>query len=252
MVKIFAIMNHKGGVGKTTSTVNIGAALALKNFKVLLVDLDSQANLTHHVGIKNPEHTIYDYIKGKKKITPIEIKKNLFAIPSTLDLAGAEMEISSEPGREYILKEALGRINEEFDFVLIDCPPSIGILTINALTVAHEILIPLQAEFLPLKGLAKITEVVQKIKARLNPDLKIGGVFFTQYDHRKIMNRDIFESVKEMFDKKLLTSTISKNIALAEAPGEGIDIFQYNGSCKGADDYRTLCSEILNNEEKNG
>lgn len=252
MTKIFAVMNHKGGVGKTTSTVNIGAALALNNFKVLLIDLDSQANLTHHVGIKDPEYTIYDYLKGEREITTIEIKKNLFAIPSTLDLAAAEIEISSEPGREYILKEVLGRINEKFDFIIIDCPPSLGILTINALTVANKILVPLQAEFLPLKGLAKITEVVQKIKARLNPDLKIGGVFFTQYDQRKIMNRDIYEAVKTMFGEKLLNSTISKNIALAEAPGDGVDIFQYNSVCKGAEDYKKLCSELLNSEEKNG
>lgn len=252
MVKIFAVMNHKGGVGKTTSTVNIGAALALKDFKVLLIDLDSQANLTHHLGIKDPEHTIYDYLKGEKKIQTINIKKNLFAVPATLDLAGAEIELSSEPGREYILKEVLGRINEDFDFILIDCPPSLGILTINALTASHEILIPLQAEFLPLKGLAKITEIVQKIKTRLNPFLKIGGVFFTQYDHRKIMNRDIFESVKMMFGEKLLNSTISNNISLAEAPGEGLDIFQYSNTCKGAEDYKNLCSELLNNEAENG
>lgn len=252
MKKVFAIMNHKGGVGKTTSTVNIGAALALQKHKVLLIDLDSQSNLTHHMGIKNTEYTIYDYLKGKTTIIPIEIKTNLYIIPATLDLAGAELELSSEPGREYILKDIIKQTDESFDYVLIDCPPSLGLLTINALTAADKIFIPLQAEFLPLKGLTKIIEIVNKIKSRLNPTLEIGGVFFTQFDTRKIMNRDILNNVKTIFGNKLFETTISKNVALAEAPGEGVDIFQYNKTCKGAEDYKKLCEEILNSEVNNG
>jgi chromosome partitioning protein len=245
MKKIFSVSNHKGGVGKTTSTVNIGAALALKNFKVLLIDLDPQANLTQSLGVKNPDYTIYDYLRGTKTIIPIEVKKNLYVIPSTLDLSGAEIELSSEPGREYILKEIIKQIDSSFEYVLIDCPPSLGLLTINALTASHRVIIPLQAEFLPLKGLAKLNEVIQKIKSRLNPELEIGGVFFTQFDTRKVMNRDISQNVKSFFNNKLFETTISNNVALAEAPGEGKDIFLYSKTSKGADDYKKLCDEII-------
>jgi chromosome partitioning protein len=245
MKKIFAISNHKGGVGKTTSTVNIGAALALKNFKVLLIDLDPQANLTQSLGVKNPEYTIYDYLRGTKNIFTMEVKKNLYVIPSTLDLSGAELELSSEPGREYILKEIINQIDPSFDYVLIDCPPSLGLLTINALTAAHRVIIPLQAEFLPLKGLAKLDEVIKKIKSRLNPNLDIGGVFFTQFDTRKVMNRDISQNVKNFFGEKLFNTTISNNVALAEAPGDGKDIFLYSKTSKGAEDYKKLCDEII-------
>lgn len=252
MKKIFAVSNHKGGVGKTTSTVNIGAALALKNFKVLLIDLDSQANLTQSLGIKNPDYNIYDYLRGRTPILPIEAKNNLYVIPSTLDLAAAELELNSEPGREYILKEIIKQTDPSFDYVLIDCPPSLGLLTINALTAAHRVIIPLQAEFLPLKGLAKLNEVIEKIKVRLNPDLEIGGVLFTQYDQRKIMNKEISQNIKTVFGNKIFKTTISNNVALAEAPGEGKDIFHYNKTCKGAVDYKALCDEIINLEVNYG
>lgn len=245
MTRVFAVSNHKGGVGKTTSTVNIGAALALKNHKVLLVDLDPQANLTQSLGVKNAEITIYDNLKGQKTIHPIEVKKNLYVLPSSLDLSAAEIELSSEPGREYLLKDILSSLIGKFDYILIDCPPSLGLLTINALTAADEVIIPLQAEYLPLKGLAKLTEVISKIKNRLNPNLNIGCVFLTQYDPRKVLNRDIGESVKEFFGDKLLKTKISSNIALAEAPSQGKDIFLYNKACKGASDYKDLCDELL-------
>ena len=179
---IYAISNHKGGVGKTTSTINIGAALANKKKKVLLIDLDPQANLTQSLGIKESEITIYDNLKGEQLISPIEYKSNLYVLPSSLDLSAAEIELSSEPGREYILKEILVRLKDKYDYILIDCPPSLGLLTINALTAADFVIIPMQAEFLPLRGLAKLNEVIEKIKARLNPNLEIGCVFLTQFD----------------------------------------------------------------------
>lgn len=245
MVKIYSISNHKGGVGKTTSTVNIGAALVIKGFKVLLVDLDPQANLTQSLGLKNIESSIYENLRGDKKINPIEVKKNMWVLPSSLDLSAAEIELSSEPGREYILKDILQSIKDEFDYILIDCPPSLGLLTINALTASDYVLIPLQAEYLPLKGLAKLTDVINKIKKRLNPTLEIGCVFLTQYDPRKVLNRDVAQSVKEFFGDKLLDNTISSNIALAEAPSQGKDIFLYNRNCKGASDYQELCDELF-------
>ncbi len=245
MAKIFSVSNHKGGVGKTTSTINIGAAIALKNYKVLLVDLDPQANLTQSLGIKNVEITIYENLRGEKTVHPIEVKKNLYVLPSSLDLSAAEIELSSEPGREYILKDILNTQKEKFDYILIDCPPSLGLLTINALTASDFVIIPLQAEYLPLRGLAKLNDVINKIKSRLNPNLEIGCVFLTQYDPRKVLNRDVAESVKDFFGEKLLKTKISSNIALAEAPSQGKDIFLYNKACKGASDYNDLCNELF-------
>lgn len=245
MAKIFSISNHKGGVGKTTSTVNIGAGLALKNKKVLLIDLDPQANLTHSLGIKNPEINIYDNLRGQSNVIPIEVKKNLWVLPSSLDLSAAEIELNSEPGREYILKDIISKIKDKFDYVLIDCPPSLGLLTINALTASDSVIIPLQAEFLPLKGLAKLNDVIEKIKSRLNPNLEIGGVFLTQFDNRKVLNREIAETMKNFYGDKLLESTISTNIALAEAPSQGKDIFLYNKNCRGALDYKQVCEELI-------
>lgn len=245
MAKVFAVSNHKGGVGKTTSTVNIGAGLALEGSNVLLIDLDPQSNLTQSLGVKNIETSIYDNLRGEKDIKTIEIKKNLWILPSSLDLSAAEIELSSEPGREYILNDILTALKDKFDYILIDCPPSLGLLTINALTASDYVIIPLQAEFLPLKGLAKLTEVIDKIKKRLNPKLEIGGVFLTQYDPRKVLNRDIADTVRDFFGEKLLETTISSNVALAEAPSQGKDIFLYNRNCKGATDYKDLCNELL-------
>jgi chromosome partitioning protein len=242
---IYAVSNHKGGVGKTTSTINIGAALAAKKKKVLLVDLDPQANLTQSLGINKAEITIYDNLRGEKLVSPIECKSNLYVLPSSLDLSAAEIELSSEPGREYILKEFLLKLKDKYDYILIDCPPSLGLLTINALTAADFVIIPMQAEYLPLRGLAKLTEVINKIQARLNTALQIGCVFLTQYDSRKILNRDVADSVEQYFGNKFLKSKISSNIALAEAPSQGKDIFSYNRNCKGAEDYSILVDEII-------
>lgn len=242
---IYAVVNHKGGVGKSTSTINLGAALAKRGKKVLLVDLDPQANLTQSLGIKNPEITIYENLKGEKLLAPVEYKNNLYVLPSSLDLSAAEMELSSEPGREYILKDILEQLIKKFDYILIDCPPSLGILTINALAASKYVLIPMQAEYLAMRGLAKLTDTIKKIQKRLNPNLEIGGLFLTQYDARKILNRDIAGNISDFFEDKLLNTTISSNVALAEAPSQGKDIFSYNKNCKGALDYNDLCAELI-------
>ena len=244
-MKVLAESNHKGGDGKTTSTVNIGAALSKKGFKVLLIDLDPQANLSQSLNVSQSSLTIYDYIKNPKNIMPVQVRTGLFVIPSSLDLSAAEVEISSEPGREYIVKEIISNLGTKFDFILIDCPPSLSVLTINAFTAANFVIIPMQAEYLPLRGLAKLTEVISKIKARLNPHLEIGCVFLTKFDNRKILNRDIAESVKGFFGDKLLKTYISTSIALAEAPSQGMDIFMYSHTSKPANEYDKLTAEVL-------
>lgn len=254
MGKTIAVSNHKGGVGKTTSVVNIGAGLANLKKKVLLIDLDPQANLTQSFGVLKPEGTIYEVLKGEEELKPIMIYENLDIIASTLDLSGAEMELSSEAGREFILQEALFDLKENYDYVIIDCPPSLGLLTINALTTSDEIFIPLQAHYLAIKGLTKIIEIINKVKKRLNRNLEIGGVFVTQFDKRKVLHRDVVETIKTYFQDKVYDTKIRENIALAEAPSQGLDIFRYNPSSNGALDYMNLCKEILKNEKllKNG
>jgi chromosome partitioning protein len=250
MSRIISISNHKGGVGKTTSAINLGAALQRLGEKVLLIDLDPQANLSQSLGITNPERTIYEALKGEQPLEPIEILKGLEVIPSTLDLSGAEIELSSEAGREYILSEILEPLRSSYTYIIIDSPPSLGLLTINAFSASDEVLIPLQAQFLALQGLAKLTEVIEKIQRRLNKRLKIGGVFITQYDSRKVLNRDVVATIEAHFKEGVFTTKIRDNIALAEAPAQGLDIFRYNPKSNGAEDYLSLAKEITKQKTK--
>ena len=250
MSKVIAISNHKGGVGKTTSAINIGAGLCILGKKVLLVDLDPQANLSQSLGIRDQEPNIYTYLKSianNQRITvkPISIYLNLDVIPSTLDLSGAEVELSGEAGREYILRELLEPLKAHYDYIIIDSPPSLGLLTINAFTASDEVYIPLQAQYLALQGLTKLMEVIEKIKKRLNKELKVGGVFITQYDSRKVLNRDVVGAIQERFKDLVFKTMIRDNIALAEAPAKGLDIYRYSGKSKGAQDYHSLSKEIL-------
>ena len=240
-----AISNHKGGEGKTTSTVNIGAGLAMAGKKVLLIDMDPQANLTQSYGITKSDVSVYEVLTGEAKPMMVNIFENLDVLPSTLDLSGAEMELSNETGREYILREAIAEVSQNYDYILIDCPPSLGLLTINALTAADEVFIPLQAHYLAIKGLTKIVEVIGKVQKRLNKNVQITGVFVTQFDKRKVLHRDVVETIYTYFQEKLFNTRIRDNIALAEAPSQGLDIFRYDPECKGAEDYRSLCQEII-------
>lgn len=245
MSKIISISNHKGGVGKTTSTINIGAGLNKLGSKVLLIDLDPQANLSQSLGVVEPEKNIYGALRGDYPLQPIEILENFDLIASTLDLSGAEVEMSGEAGREYILKEIIEPIKSNYDFIIIDSPPSLGLLTINAFTTSDTILIPLQAQYLALQGLTKLVEVVDKIKSRLNKSLEVGGVFITQYDKRKVLNRDVADTIEEHFKEVVFKTKIRDNVALAEAPAEGLDIFRYNSKSYGAEDYLALSKEVL-------
>lgn len=245
--RIICFSNHKGGVGKTCSTCNVGAGLSRKGKRVLLIDLDPQSNLSLSLGVKDVEYGIYQVLTGETSPAQATytITENLDIIPATLDLAGAEIEFSSEAGREVILRESMSETFTKYDYVLIDCSPSLGLLTTNAMTASQEILIPLQAQYLSLQGITKLTSVIEKVQRRLNKSLKIGGVFITQYDSRKILNRDIAEAVEKHFKDVIFQTKIRDNVSLAEAPGTGKDIFRYNAKSNGALDYDALCEEIL-------
>ena len=248
MSKIICISNHKGGVGKTTSTLNIGATLAKLKFKILLVDLDPQANLSASLGIRNSEtSTVYEALTGKQKLSPINILENLDLIPSTNDLSGAELELSAEAGREFILKELLEPIVHRYDYLMLDCPPSLGLLTLNCLVAADYVIIPVEAEYLALEGLATLSEVIKKVQKRLNKNLKLNSVFVTKYDSRKILCREVFKKTKQYFADKVLNTPIRSNVALAEAPSKGVDIFRYAPKSNGAKDYLALAKELHDN-----
>jgi len=245
MSKVISISNHKGGVGKTTSTINIGAGLNKLGKTVLLIDLDPQANLSQSLGLIDQERNIYGAIRGEYKLEPIEVLKGLHIIPSTLDLSGAEIELSGEAGREYILRELIEPLRRSYDYILIDSPPSLGLLTINAFTASDQVFIPLQAQYLALQGLSKLMEVVDKIKKRLNKGLTVGGVFITQYDNRKVLNRDVVATIQAHFKNEVFKTKVRDNVALAEAPSGGVDIFRYQPKSYGAEDYLALCKEII-------
>lgn len=245
MSNIISISNHKGGVGKTTSTINIGAALSRQGKKVLLLDLDPQANLSQSLGLIDAHRTICGAFKGLYGLGPVAIDKRLEAIPSSLDLSGVEVEISRQPGREYILKNLLDPLRGRYDYILIDSPPSLGLLTINGLIASDRVYIPLQAEYLALGGLTKLMEVITAISEGPNKDLDLGGVFITRYDQRKVLNREVAAIIENHFKERVFKTKIRDNIALAEAPARGLDIFRYQPKSYGAQDYKALCKEII-------
>ncbi len=246
MAKIYAICNHKGGVGKTTSVINLGVGFSRRRIKTLLIDLDPQSNLTQSLGLEaQAQNNIYGALKGDYQPEPVKINKNLSAIPAVLDLSGAELELAAMPAREMILREVIDQIKEPFDIILLDCPPSLGLLTMNALAAADSVFIPVQSEYLAVHGLKKIMETIEIVKKRLNNKLSLGGLFLTQYDQRKVLNRDIRETVAETFGEKVFDTVIRNNIALAEAPVGQMDIFKYKKDSAGALDYSALTKEII-------
>lgn len=248
MTKIIANINHKGGVGKTTTAINLAAALQQKKKRVLLIDMDGQANLTESCGLSiEEEQTIYGAMRGEYPLPLVKIENGLTIVPSCLDLSAAESELINEPGRELILKGLIAKMldNHKFDYILIDCPPSLGLLTLNALTAADYLIIPVQAQFLAMRGMAKITNVVEIVKERLNPTLRIAGIVITQFDKRKTLNRSIAEAINETFHSRVFKTVIRDNVALAEAPIKGMNIFEYNKNSNGAKDYADLAQEIL-------
>lgn len=256
MGKIIAFANQKGGVGKTTTCVNVAAYIAAMGKKVLLIDLDPQGNATSGVGIEKTSSTktIYNVIDGDaiidEVIVPTEVA-GLDFIPATIDLAGAEIDLVQMPNRENVIKNRLARIKDRYDYIFIDCPPSLGLLTVNALTSCNSIVIPIQCEFYALEGLTQLMNTIKLVKKHLNPSLDIEGVVLTMKDSRSNLISQVSEEIKAFFGKKVFETSIPRNIRLAEAPSHGTPIGMYDASSKGAKAYLDLAEEILqrNNEK---
>ncbi len=244
----YVFVNQKGGVGKTTSAINIGAYLADAGKKVLLVDFDSQANMSSGVGVDNNKPTIYDLMARNCSVeevvrhTPVE---NLDAIPASMDLSGAAIELVDQENREMFLKNALAPLKDQYDYILIDCPPSLGILTINGLTAADAVLIPMQCEYFALEGVTLLLQTVKRVQNSVNPDLKIGGVFFTMYDSRTRLAQQVVLQVKAYFKDGVFNTIIPRNVRLSEAPSHGLPINKYDPTCVGARSYKSLADEVL-------
>jgi chromosome partitioning protein len=255
-MKTICIFNQKGGVGKTTTNINLCSYLAMQGKKILTIDIDPQGNTTSGLGFdkKKINLSIYDLlttdISIKDIIKECELVNNLYLVPSTMELVGAEVELINRSSRENILKEKLKEIEGEFDYVFIDCPTSLGILTINALTAANSVLTPIQCEFYALEGVGQLVNTIGLVKKSLNRKLEIEGVILSMYDNRTKLCNEVVSEVKKYFNDKVYTTTIPKNVRLAEAPSFGLPIMLYDDKCKGAEAYDQLANEFLNRQRR--
>ena len=248
MGKCIVFVNQKGGVGKTTSAINIGAYIALAGKKVLLVDFDSQGNMSSGVGVSKDKPTVYELLAGQiqgdkaVKKTPVD---NLYAISASIDLSGVAIELADQEDREFYLKNALEPLKALYDYILIDCPPSLGILTLNGLAAADSVLVPMQCEYFALEGITLLLQTVQKVQKGINPDLKIGGIFFTMYDARTRLAQDVVMQVKSYFKDVVFNTIIPRNVRLSEAPSHGLPICKYDPECVGARSYAKVAEEVI-------
>lgn len=250
MDRIIAIANQKGGVGKSTTAINLSACLAEKGKKVLTIDMDPQGNTTSGLGVdkESLENTVYELILGESSVNNCIIElpiKNLSIIPSNVNLAGAEIELIGMEEKEYILKKAIDQIKDNYDFILIDCPPSLNLLTINAMTTAKSVLVPIQCEYYALEGLAQLMHTIELVHDRLNEDLVIEGVVFTMYDARTNLSLQVVENVKDNLQQMIYKTIIPRNVRLAEAPSHGLPINLYDSRSTGAESYRLLAEEVI-------
>jgi len=252
MGRVIAIANQKGGVAKTTTAVNLGACLAFRGKRVMVVDIDPQGNASSGLGVDRvkTKRCIYDVIINgvpmEQIVMPTKID-NLFVVPATIRLAGAEIELVSAISREVKLKKALAPVRDKYDFILIDCPPSLGLLTLNALTAADRILIPIQCEYYALEGLGQLMNTIKLVKKHLNPDLELEGVVLTMFDARTNLSIQVVEEVKQYFKEKVFSTIIPRNVRLSEAPSHGEPVVTYDPKSRGAEVYNDLAGEIIEN-----
>lgn len=256
MAKIITFTNQKGGVGKTTSCINIAAYVASSGKRVLVIDMDPQGNATSGLGIKDKskKKSIYDVLVGNYSILdgvilPTSIT-NLDIVPTSTSLAGAEVElVVVEDSREFVLKKALAQVTQNYDFIMIDCPPSLGLLTINSLTASDSIIIPIQCEFFALEGLSQLVYTVKQVQRALNPRITIEGIILTMYDKRSKLTLQVEDEIKKYFSDKLYSTKVPRNVRLAEAPSYGLPIVSYDANCPGAKAYKELAKEFLKNNK---
>ena len=261
MALSISVVNQKGGVGKTTTSANLGAALAQKGKRVLLVDIDPQSNLTTHLGLgakeaaegelenySGPEFSIYDVLKGHKKLSEVILNRSdrLDIIPSSLYLSAADLELGGVIGRELILRRALAEVQDKYDVIIVDCPPALGLLSLNALAAVEKVIVPVQSEYLALHGVRQLLDTIDKVREIYNPDLVVGGVLICLHDNRKRLARAVADTIRSYFGELVYTTVIRDNVALAEAPSNGQTIFEYSAKSPGAEDYLALAKEALN------
>ena len=252
-MRVITLLNQKGGTGKTTTAINVGAALSRCGLKCLLVDIDPQGSLTQSAGfdeyLTEDDLTTYEVLQGSDINRAIRSKKDAYdVLPTDIRLSAAEIELVNADRRNYLLKDALGKLKKSYDFIIIDSPPALNILTLMALTAATEVIIPVQAQYLPLKGVAQLRDTVELVKSRFNPELEISGVLLTFYDERRNLDKDVLEALEQAFAGKVFETKISTNTKLAEAPSYGKDVIAYSINSKGSVQYRALAEEILRHE----
>lgn len=255
MGRIIAIANQKGGVGKTTTAINLSACLAEAGQKVLTVDFDPQGNTTSGLGLEKDDidNTVYELMMGEctlEQCITTSIQENLDLMPSDVDLAGAEIELLDIEEKEYLLKKFLKELDGTYDYIIIDCPPSLNLLTINALTAANTVLVPIQCEYYALEGLSQVLKTVHLVQKKLNPKLEIEGVVFTMYDSRTNLSLEVVENVKAHLNQNIYKTIIPRNVRLAEAPSHGMPINMYDGRSSGAESYRLLAAEVISRGEE--
>jgi len=255
MGRTIVIANQKGGVGKTTTAINLSASLAELGQKVLIIDMDPQGNTTSGVGVEKEEqeYTVYELLLGMCSIEDSLVEsicENLTVVPSNINLAAAEIELIGTENKEFILRDAVASIKNQYDFILIDCPPSLNVLTINAMCTADTVLVPIQCEYYALEGLSQLMHTIELVRERLNPDLEIEGVVFTMYDARTNLSLEVVENVKSNLNQNIYKTIIPRNVRLAEAPSYGMPITKYDAKSSGAESYRMLAEEVIHRGEE--